>query len=114
MLPVMDAYVAAIEDGFQEFGIANDSILIGNGFGGTVALAFALWRDRALRSRTGCRLRPCRRRRPAVRRPPSSRRNPSRYSYARRDRDEMPAAWPRHPVCRGRELKTACFSPASI
>jgi 3-oxoadipate enol-lactonase len=42
MLPVMDAYVAAIEDGFQEFGIANDSILIGNGFGGTVALAFAL------------------------------------------------------------------------
>jgi pimeloyl-ACP methyl ester carboxylesterase len=42
MLPVMDAYVAAIEDGFQEFGIASDSILIGNGFGGTVALAFAL------------------------------------------------------------------------
>ena len=38
----MDAYVATIEDGFQEFGIANDSILIGNGFGGTVALAFAL------------------------------------------------------------------------
>src|SRR6202142_983529 len=42
MLPVMDAYVAAIEDGFQEFGIANDAILIGNGFGGTVALAFAM------------------------------------------------------------------------
>ena len=38
----MDAYVAAIEDGYQEFGVANDSILIGNGFGGTVALAFAL------------------------------------------------------------------------
>jgi len=38
----MDAYVAAIEDGFQEFGIAHDAILIGNGFGGTVALAFAL------------------------------------------------------------------------
>jgi pimeloyl-ACP methyl ester carboxylesterase len=34
--------VAAIEDGFQEFGIASDSILIGNGFGGTVALAFAI------------------------------------------------------------------------
>jgi 3-oxoadipate enol-lactonase len=42
MLPVMDAYVAAIEHGFQEFGIANDAILVGNGFGGTVALAFAL------------------------------------------------------------------------
>jgi 3-oxoadipate enol-lactonase len=42
MLPVMDAYVAAIEDGYQEFGVGNDCILIGNGFGGTVALAFAL------------------------------------------------------------------------
>ena len=42
MLPLMDAYVAAIEDGFQEFHIAHDAILIGNGFGGTVALAFAL------------------------------------------------------------------------
>jgi 3-oxoadipate enol-lactonase len=42
MLPLMDAYVAAIEDGFQEFDIANDAVLIGNGFGGTVALAFAL------------------------------------------------------------------------
>ena len=42
LLPLMDAYVAAIEDGFQEFGIANDAVLIGNGFGGTVALAFAL------------------------------------------------------------------------
>lgn len=41
-LALMDAYVAVIEDGFQEFGIANDSILIGNGFGGTVALAFAM------------------------------------------------------------------------
>ena len=41
-LALMDAYVAAVEDGFQEFGIANDAILIGNGFGGTVALAFAL------------------------------------------------------------------------
>ncbi|MFI4961493.1 MAG: alpha/beta fold hydrolase [Hyphomicrobiales bacterium] len=42
MLPVMDAYLAAIEDGFQELGIANDAVLIGNGFGGTVALAFAM------------------------------------------------------------------------
>ncbi len=42
LLPLMDAYVAAIEDGFDEFGIANDAILVGNGFGGTVALAFAL------------------------------------------------------------------------
>jgi 3-oxoadipate enol-lactonase len=42
VLPLMDAYIAAIEDGFQEFKIANDAILIGNGFGGTVALAFAL------------------------------------------------------------------------
>src|SRR6202162_5116821 len=40
LLALMDAYVAAIEDGFQEFGVASDSILIGNGFGGTVALAF--------------------------------------------------------------------------
>ncbi len=42
LLAAMDAYVAAIEDGFQEFNIANDAVLIGNGFGGTVALAFAL------------------------------------------------------------------------
>ncbi len=42
LLPLMDAYVASIEDGFQEFGIASDAVLIGNGFGGTVALAFAL------------------------------------------------------------------------
>ncbi len=41
-LALMDAYVAAIEGGFQEFGIASDAVLIGNGFGGTVALAFAL------------------------------------------------------------------------
>ncbi|HEX5506890.1 MAG TPA: alpha/beta fold hydrolase [Pseudolabrys sp.] len=39
---LMDAYVARIEDGFEEFGIANDAVLIGNGFGGTVALAFAI------------------------------------------------------------------------
>jgi pimeloyl-ACP methyl ester carboxylesterase len=42
MLALLDAYVAAIEDGFQEFKIASDAVLIGNGFGGTVALAFAL------------------------------------------------------------------------
>lgn len=41
-LPLMDAYVARIEDGFDEFKIASDAILIGNGFGGTVALAFAI------------------------------------------------------------------------
>jgi 3-oxoadipate enol-lactonase len=41
-LALMDAYVAAIEDGFQEFDIANDAILLGNGFGGTLALAFAI------------------------------------------------------------------------
>ncbi len=42
VLPLMDAYIAAIEDGFDEFGISNESILIGNGFGAIVALAFAL------------------------------------------------------------------------
>lgn len=42
VLPLMDAYVATIEDGFDEFAIGNDAVLIGNGFGGTVALAFAL------------------------------------------------------------------------
>src|SRR6478736_7697661 len=42
LLALMDTYVATIEDGFQEFGIANDAVLIGNGFGGTVALAFAI------------------------------------------------------------------------
>jgi 3-oxoadipate enol-lactonase len=42
VLAVMDAYVARLEDGFEEFDISNDAILIGNGFGGTVALAFAL------------------------------------------------------------------------
>src|ERR1051326_5700405 len=41
VLALMDAYVAVIEDGFQEFGIEPDAILLGNGFGGTVALAFA-------------------------------------------------------------------------
>src|SRR6476646_2876879 len=42
LLALMDAYVATIEDGFDEFGIGNDAVLIGNGFGGTVALAFAI------------------------------------------------------------------------
>src|SRR5215475_2228111 len=42
MLALMDAYIAVIEDGFEAFGIARDSILMGNGFGGTVGLAFAL------------------------------------------------------------------------
>ncbi len=42
MLALMDAYLAVIEDGFDEFRVARDSVLIGNGFGGTVALAFAL------------------------------------------------------------------------
>ncbi|MGH6683364.1 MAG: alpha/beta fold hydrolase [Pseudolabrys sp.] len=41
LVALMDAYAAAIEDGFDEFKIANDAILIGNGFGGTLALAFA-------------------------------------------------------------------------
>jgi pimeloyl-ACP methyl ester carboxylesterase len=41
-LALMDAYVAAIEDGFDEFGIGEDAVLIGNGFGGTVALAFGI------------------------------------------------------------------------
>lgn len=39
---LLDAYVARIEDGFQEFKIDKDAILIGNGFGGALALAFAL------------------------------------------------------------------------
>jgi len=42
MLALMDAYVAVVEDGFQEWGVGNNAVLIGNGFGGTVALAFAL------------------------------------------------------------------------
>jgi len=42
VLALMDAYVAMIEDGFDEFGIGNEAMLLGNGFGGTVALAFAI------------------------------------------------------------------------
>ena len=41
LLALMDAYVACLEDGFDELKIGRDAILIGNGFGGTVALAFA-------------------------------------------------------------------------
>ncbi len=41
LLALMDAYVACIEDGFDELKIGSDAILIGNGFGGTLALAFA-------------------------------------------------------------------------
>lgn len=42
VLALMDAYVATLQDGFQEFGLGGDTVLIGNGFGGTVALAFAI------------------------------------------------------------------------
>jgi 3-oxoadipate enol-lactonase len=38
------AYVACIRDAFAEFGIGTNAVLLGNGFGGTVALAFALAR----------------------------------------------------------------------
>jgi 3-oxoadipate enol-lactonase len=41
LVALMDAFVAAIEDGFDELKISRDAILIGNGFGGTLALAFA-------------------------------------------------------------------------
>jgi pimeloyl-ACP methyl ester carboxylesterase len=42
VMALMEAYIARIEDGFEEFGIGRDAVLIGNGFGGTVALAFAI------------------------------------------------------------------------
>ncbi len=38
----MDAYAAWVLKAFDAFEIGRDAILIGNGFGGTVALAFAL------------------------------------------------------------------------
>lgn len=41
-LALMDAYVATIEDGFDEFRVGKDAVLLGNGFGGMVALAFAI------------------------------------------------------------------------
>jgi 3-oxoadipate enol-lactonase len=42
VMALLDAYIARIEDGFEEFGIQKGAVLIGNGFGGTLALAFAL------------------------------------------------------------------------
>ncbi len=42
MLPLMDAYLARLEDGYREFDIAPDAVLLGAGFGGLLALAFAL------------------------------------------------------------------------
>jgi pimeloyl-ACP methyl ester carboxylesterase len=39
---LLDAYIARLEDGFEEFKIDIDAILLGNGFGGTLALGFAL------------------------------------------------------------------------
>jgi pimeloyl-ACP methyl ester carboxylesterase len=38
----MDAYVDRLRQGFENLAIARDAVLIGNGFGGTVALAFAI------------------------------------------------------------------------
>ena len=38
----MEAYVEAMRANFDAFGIAPEATLMGNGFGGTVALAFAL------------------------------------------------------------------------
>lgn len=35
-------YITFVRESFDEFGIARDAIVMGNGFGGTVALAFAL------------------------------------------------------------------------
>ena len=42
VMALLDAYIARIEDGFEEFGIKKEAVLIGNGFGGTLVLAFAL------------------------------------------------------------------------
>ena len=38
----IEAYVDAIRAAFDSFGITRDAILLGNGFGGTMALGFAL------------------------------------------------------------------------
>jgi pimeloyl-ACP methyl ester carboxylesterase len=38
----IDDYAAWLRDAFDVFGIGRDAILMGNGFGGTIALAFAL------------------------------------------------------------------------
>ena len=45
-MALMDAYVARYRGGFEEFGIGDDAVLLGNGFGGTLALAFALAQPR--------------------------------------------------------------------
>lgn len=46
----MDAYVGRLREGFEDLAIGRDAVLMGNGFGGTVALAFALDRpDRVAR-----------------------------------------------------------------
>jgi pimeloyl-ACP methyl ester carboxylesterase len=42
VLPLLDAYLARLEDGFQEFAIGSDAVLLGSGFGGTLALSFAI------------------------------------------------------------------------
>lgn len=42
VMPLLDAYLARLEDGFEEFGIGPDAVLIGHGFGGMLALGFAL------------------------------------------------------------------------
>jgi 3-oxoadipate enol-lactonase len=38
----IEEVVAFVQRAFDEFGIARDAVLIGNGYGGTVALAFAI------------------------------------------------------------------------
>jgi len=40
--PRMDAYVARVREAFDELAIAPDAVLMGNGFGGTLALGFAV------------------------------------------------------------------------
>lgn len=42
VLALMDAYVACMQDGFFEFGLSKEMMLIGNGFGGMLAIAFAI------------------------------------------------------------------------
>jgi pimeloyl-ACP methyl ester carboxylesterase len=42
------AYVGAIAGAIEEFGVGQDMTLLGNGFGGTLALALALEKPRAL------------------------------------------------------------------
>lgn len=40
--PTIDAYVARAREAFDELSIGADAVLVGNGFGGTVALGFAI------------------------------------------------------------------------